>query len=308
MNLKKLLTLTTALVFAAGASVAFADDEPVPPPDPNAGGGGMGMDGTATAGASATGWSKEIINRPLLLPAGKLGAYGNLYILRLSLTNMMTGMTTTTTSEGLQVGAGYGITDKITAGANYAFALHDFEIKGPLTLYGNFDIMHDAKLSVAASGGVVIALSDKTTEAIQAGLGVRYLVAPNIAVFTGGGSFPGAAIPFGDAYGPLAGSQLGGHLQIGLNDPMPISFDIPVGAAYQATPELYVSLSTSLGRIAIKDAGDSAFFGADYIPVNLGALFNVTPNIDAGAFLLIPDMKEIQFDLMFIGLGARYYD
>jgi hypothetical protein len=169
------------------------------------------------------------------------------------------------------------------------------------------ELVNDGKLSVAASASLLIQLGDTTTEAILAGLGVKYLVAPKIVVFTGGGSFPGTTLSFGDAYGPLAGSPSGQHLSIGLNDPMPIGFDIPVGAGFQATPELYVGVSTSIGHIGIKDS-DSAFFGADFIPLNVGALFNVNNNIDAGAFILLPDLKEIQFDLAFIGIGARYYN
>ena len=317
MNLKKLLPLSAGLLVAAGANTAFADDEAAAAADATVttGGGEAGMDANATAGGGASGgmvagfWTKEQVTRPLVLRKGKLGAYGNLYSLRFSSPPVPPATTgTSATAEGLLVGAGYGVTDKITAGANYAFSLHDFEIKGPLTLYGNMELVNDGKLSVAASASLLINLGgSSTTETILAGLGVRYLVAPKIIVFTGGGSFPGTTLSFGDAYGPLAGSPSGQHLSIGLNDPAPIGFDIPVGAGFQATPELYVGVSTSIGHIGIKDS-DSAFFGADFIPLNVGALFNVNNNIDAGAFILLPDLKEIQFDLTFIGIGARYYN
>lgn len=309
MNLKKLLMISTTLVL--GASPAFADDEAAASADATAttpaGGAAAGMDANATAGGAATmGWSKSVIDRPLVLGKGQLAAYGDFDIFRLSFTDPVSMTSATATAEGLSLGAGYGVTDKITAGVNYAFSIHDFEIKGPLTLFGSLDIMHNDKLSVAANADILINLGDTTTETLQAGLGVRYKVTPKVAVFTGGGSFPGALLAFGSAYGPLAGSPVGQHLAIGLNSNAPISFDIPVGVGLQATPELYVGVSTALAHIGISN-DDNAFFGADYIPVNVGALFAVNEKIDAGAFLNLPDMKEIQFDLMFIGITARYH-
>jgi hypothetical protein len=131
-RLSQILFAATAI--AAVPLTAFAED-PItdPPADPNAGGGG---DGTAVppvegGGGAAAGWSRSVIDRPLTVLKGKLGAAADLYIAHISVTIL--GMTSSSTSEGLAVGAGYGISDKLEVGGSYAFALNEFEIKGTLT-------------------------------------------------------------------------------------------------------------------------------------------------------------------------------
>jgi hypothetical protein len=291
-------------------------DATAPAPDPNAGTTTPTVEQTAPAPAGA--WSPQIIDRPLTLNKGKIAAYGDFQVIRLSFT--FAGMTSTSTAEGLSVGAGYGVSDKLTVGANYAFGLHDFEAKGPLTLYGAFDIMHNDKLAVGASADLVVNFNGEsgvdamgnttssTTETIQAGLGVRYKVAPKLAVFTGGTSFGGGGLfAFGSPFGPLAGSPLGQHLGIGLQSGAPVTFDIPVGVGLQATPQIYAAASTDIALIGISNA-DTAVIFSDFIPLNVGAFYNANKNLDIGASLNLPDLKNAQFDLMFFGLSARYYN
>ena len=314
MNRIKLALIAGGALFAAAP--AFADDTTEPAAGGTveaggevqtpAGGAGAGMEATAGAtGAGSMAWSRSVVERPYVLNKGKIGAFAQYAIAKLSFDNGMGG-TISATADGFGVGAGYGITDKITAGLTYGFTPGiigdaDSELKGDLDIFGEFQIMHDAKLDVTASADFDFDLCAGTDamgdcvsgKALHAGLGARYTLAPKMAVFTGA------------PYGPGA---VGQHLSISLESDGPITFAVPLGFMYQATPELNVHLMTELTRIAISNAGDSIFFGADYIPLTLGGLYSVTPNIDITAMFVLPDVKEIGFDLYAFAIGARYYN
>jgi hypothetical protein len=254
--------------------------------------------GMAVSTTSAIDWS-------LLMPAGKIGVYGGYSIVKFSFSDPATGTSVSFTGDRFGVGAGYGVTDKITAGAQYAFTPGligdaDGEFKGDLGLFGQFDIKSDDKLHLTGSAMFAIDLCGaqdpmtgdcSSAKAITAGLGARYKLAPNMAVFTGA------------PYGP---GPVGQHLVISLEDGNAASFSLPVGFMFQATPELNINAQTSLGTIAFNDAaGESAFFGADFIPLSLGGLFAVNDKVAVEASFSLPDLKEAQFDLYIISIGAR---
>lgn len=296
-HLSKLL-FTAAALCAAPVGIASAQDaapdgdgttpatgEAAPPAaDPAA---------PAAAGDATGMWPKSIIDRPITLLKGKVGAGADLTILHASVT--VGTVTASATSEGLHVGGGYGVSDKLTVGGDYSFALHDFEIKGPLTLYGAFSLTHSDKLTVGASADITLGLgNDPVTETIHAGLGVRYKLAPKFAVFTGNPWTPGV---------------LGQHLSIGLNSGAAKSFAIPVGFAFQATPELFAYASTNIATILLSDPGmgDRVSTIADFTPVNIGAWFNLNKNLDVGGSLVFPDIQHAG-DFYGINLGVRYYN
>lgn len=300
-RLSKILFAATLI---AAPTTVLADGDP--PADGTAGGGGDGTaggapaggDGTATApatgdaGAMMSAWSKSVIDRPLTVLKGKIGAEADFFIAHASITIL--GVTASATSEGLGVGAGYGVSDKLEVGGSYAFALHDFEIKGPLTLYGAFQLAHSDKLDVAAGADIVIRLGDTTTETIEAGLGVRYKVTPKIALFTGS---------------PFAPGPVGQHLKIGLQSGAAKTFDIPVGVGLQATPELFAYLSTNIATILLSDPGSGKRVTsiADFTPLTVGGWFNVNKNIDVGANISFLDVQHAG-DFYNITLGARYFN
>jgi hypothetical protein len=313
MNRIKLAVIAGGALFA---TPVFADDTTEPAAggtveagagaEVGAGGAGAGMEATAgAAGAVSMGWSRSVIDRPYVLGKGKIAAYGQYAIGSVSVTFM--GMTSSATVDGFGVGAGYGITDKITAGLQYSFTPGiigdaDSEFKGGLDLFGEFEIMRSAKMNVTAAANFTFDLCGGTdamgdcvsSKGIAAGLGARYNLAPKMAVYTGA------------PYGP---GPVGQHLQISLEEGTAMSFSIPVGFMYQATPELNVHLNTELGRIAFNDAaGDSAFIGADYFQLGLGGLFSVTPNIDVTAMFVLPDLKEVGFDAYAFAIGGRWYN
>jgi hypothetical protein len=290
-------SLAGVLLFIGGNAFAQAEDPAAPPPDPNA-----AAPAAPAAGGSMMGWTDAVINRPLTMPKGKVGIYGDLDVARISVT--VAGMTASATSEGLHAGFGYGVDDKLEIGAEYALSLHDFEAKGPLTLYGAYSLYHEGKLTIGASADLVVDFNgagaidpvtmqatSSTNLALEAGLGVRYMLTDKIAAFTGS---------------PIAPGPLGQHLHIGLNNSGPISIDLPVGVALQATPQLYAYIETNIAHIKLANSSNAIIF-ADDIPLTIGALFAASHNLDVGAFLNLPDLENSQFDVLVFGLQARYY-
>jgi len=292
-------SLAGVLLFIGGNAFAQAEDPAAPPPDPNA-------PAVAAPAGAMMGWSDSVINRPLTMPKGKVGIYGDLDLFRLSTTVTVGGMTTTSsaTAEGVHAGFGYGVDDKLEIGAEYAFSLNSFEIKGPLTLYGAYSLYHQGKLTIGGSADLLIdfngvgavnpmtgAVSSSTNLALEAGLGIRYMLTDKIAVFTGS---------------PIAPGPLGQHLHIGLNNSGAVSLDIPAGLALQATPQLYAYLETNLAHIKLANTANGFIF-ADFIPLTVGALFAASHNLDVGAFLELPNLKTAPFDVLVLGVQARYY-
>jgi hypothetical protein len=241
-------------------------------------------------------WPDVIIERPYVLPSGMLAAYADVELARISAT--VAGMTESATEEGLHLGAGFGITDKITAGVEYAFALHEFEIKGPLTLWSELKLAHGEKLNVAASAGLVVDLNasdamgaSTTTETLVAGVGAAYKVTPTLAVFTGA---------------PVGPGPVGQQLQVGFQSGAPITFDVLAGAGVQATPQLFAYASTNLAHLSISNSANG-FFGADFIPLNVGAFFAASKQLDLGAFLSFPDLENAKLDVMVFGAGLTWF-
>lgn len=311
MNFKLALIAGGALF----ATPAFAEDPVVDPnagdttdmggtTDPMAGGEATGMEATTGTTVPPPGaWSRSVVERPYILGKGKIAAYGGYGIARISFNDPITMMSSSVTGDGFYVGGGYGVTDKITAGAQYGFTPGligdgDSEIKGEFDIYGEYEIIRDAKLNVTASAdfaidlcGSVDMMGECASElGINAGLGARYTVAPKMAAFTGA------------PYGP---GPVGQHLSISFDGP--ITFDVPLGFMFQATPELNVHAMTALMNLGISDA-DTIIFGADYIPLTLGALYSATPNIDVVGTFGLPDLKEAGFDLLTFTVGARWYN
>lgn len=293
------LVLAAGLLLCGGTAFAQVEDPSAPPSgDPAV---------VAPPPVELVGWSDAIIDRPLTMPKGKIGVYGDLAILRLSSTTTVGGvsMTSVVTAEGLGIGGGYGIDDKLEVGAEYSFSLNSFEIKGPLSLYGSYAVFQKGKLTIGASGALIIDLNGGTTVdpvtgasstnvnlALIAGVGARYKLTDKIAVYTGN---------------PIAPGILGSQIHIGLNNSGPVGIDLPVGAAIQATPQLYAWVQTNLAHIKIANDSNSLIF-SDFIPVEIGALFAAVPHkVDVGAALDIPDLEHSPGDALVFSVLGRLY-
>ena len=281
------LISTGLLLGTAGA--ALAEGEEPAATDPNA------VPATAapmTPGDAAVAWSQSYIDRPLTLPAKMLSIYGDVDVANISFTDPVSGTSSSSTAEGLQLGVAYGVSEQLTVGADYAVTLNpNGSAKGPLDLYGSFRAFHKDKLSAAIGGGVIIDFTDPTTEEIFLGAAIRFQLAPKLAIFTGSPT---------TAPGPA-----GSHLQIGLNSGAPITLSIPVGVGLQVTPQAYVYVDTTIADISIKNS-NNAFIFSDFIPLEIGGLFAVSSQLDVGAHLAFLDLKGSASDLVF-GVSARYF-
>jgi hypothetical protein len=297
------LPLITCVSLLTAAGTASADEIGA---DVQVGGGaGAGMEGEPIATVSAPDFVQPaaIIDRKLTINQGTFAAEALLGIKHSSSTNMA-GMTSSSTTEGLVLGGAYGITDKIQAGVSYGFTLNEFEIKGPLTLYGAMVLLHEMKLDVAAGANLTIDLGGRGTDAMgmpttqvnlgfDAGLAVRYKITPKFMVFTGN---------------PFQLDPAGQHLKLGLSGDDRKTFSVPVGVGFQATPELFAYLNTNLVTIELSDPGMSSRFDwiIDSTPLTLGAFYAVNPHIDAVLNLGFNDAQHIG-DTFLIAVGARYY-
>lgn len=271
--------------------------------------GTTGMEGSADASAgepgAALGWPSSVIDRPYLRGKGSISAGLDFSLLRVAFSIPDLGISDSVTVDVLTLSGTYGITDKISAGALYSISLGlgdgDFEAAGPLTLWGGYQVLHDGKLSVAATAAFGIDLDNTDDMFLSAGLGARYLLSPKMALFTGGATGP---ITPGGLGGP---GPVGNHLNISLADGGPITFDIPLGFGFQATPQLYAFATTNLLTLGISNS-DSSFIFADYIPLGIGGVFSVNKNIDVVATFDLLDLKDVGFDVFTFSVGARWYN
>jgi len=305
----------TRVRYIVGASLLCSGIAAAQPADPAAPDAPPPPDGT-TAPATTSPSSDEFISAPLVLARSKYSVYGHLDILHISQTIPPippATMSTTSSHTGVavDVGFGYGVSDKLTVGAAYAFGLiNDFEIKGPFSLYAAYSLYAKDKLTIGASGNVTFDFNNSADTTLQAGLGVRYQVVPKVAIYTGGTPLSASGLSLAGAVPnetPTAGGILGQHLSIGLYSKGPITFDLPIGAGFQATPQIFAWVNTSIGHINFSNSAN-AFIFADYIPLDIGANYRASKNLQVEAYMALPDLKNAQFDLVFFGIGARYYN
>lgn len=318
MQRAKILFIGAGVLLATG--VAFAQDPPA---------GGGGGDATAAGAGSGSGsaagsvtavpagptadWPIAINDRPLVLNQGKLDIHGGFPIATSSSTNAM-GMSTSNTVEDLAIGATYGVADKIEIGGDYALRLNpDASAKGLLDFHGGYAALHSGKMDLAVAAGLQILFVDgvdatgmATTNSylsLQLGAWLRYKVADKISIFTGNPGTPGGLPGFFGFVFPPVGYQLA----IGLNNSGPTILSLPVGAGFQATPNIYAFLATDIADIYLSNgpANSSAhIFGSDFIPVGVGAFYSM-PKLDVG--VSISDDLKNAGDLYILNLLARFY-
>jgi hypothetical protein len=286
MQRTKVLVIGAGLFLAAGTAAFAEGDAPVPAPDQNVsavvpvtGGGGYG--------------DLPISERALVLPKSTIAAYGDFDIVEAQVTTI-TGTppvmtTSTSTTEALRVGGAYGISDKLTAGLDYSIGFNNSG-KGPLQLYGEYQVAHSGKLEVAAGADLIVDLGGaSTTEALGLGVNLRYTVAPKIVIFTGT---------------PIAPAPAGNQLTIGFNSNAPIALDLPIGGGFQVNPKLFAFLETVIAHIKISNTAN-AFIFADFIPIQAGVLYSVSNKLDVGA--VIADNLKAAGDTFAISLVGRFY-
>lgn len=252
--------------------------------------------------------STQLIDNPYVEPAGKFGLDGAFDLVHSGFTDPATGMTASFTTEGFELGGGYGFTDHLTAGLTYAFPLagdntDETRFKGPLALYGEYSIVHGDRLVLAASADVTADLCGTynamghcaVATTIHAGAGVRYKLTPNVALYSGA---------------PIGPGPVGQQLSISTQSGALSSLGIPVGGELQVSPTVFTYLQTELLRFDLANGNGNVVdvIGTDAlgVPLALGGLYAVSPGLHVGAQLDFADLKHIGDDYV-IGIVLRSY-
>jgi hypothetical protein len=237
----------------------------------------LGLTASASIALADVNQPQEIIMRPMTTPASQLTVGGDLFL----------GFDPTT--MGLDVGAAYGVSEKLEINGGYALSLKEFEAKGDLHVEGAFNIM-EGNLGVAAQATLGYNLLFEGLDPLGAGARVRFRLNDQMAIVSPGNQLVVTLDPIEVAPGV---------------DFSPIFLQIPVGFAFQASPQIYAFANTNLAVIEISDA-ESGFIFADFIPLSLGAFFSPSNTMDVGASLDLGDLKADEMDIGVI-LHARLH-
>ncbi len=245
-------------------------------------GGGGAMD-AAGGGATGGAYPSIIIDRPATLTKGLLRATGEVGIGKTLTVDTTNGTTSSSLGIGLNVGADYGISDKIEAGLSYGISLKEFEAKGPLVLRGRFNAKSDEKMRLGPEVSLGYGL-DSEAFLIGAGAYFQYNLTPQMALYTPGN-----------------------QLQFAIADAANIGFlNLPFGFGYQIDPTIFGFVETNLLSLGFADASGEAFIFADFIPLNVGAFYTTGSIIDIGASIGSPDVPDIADNFQFL-ITARYH-
>lgn len=290
------LGLVASTLFALAPAAAWAQEAPTTTEAPVEGAapaeGEAGIEATGAASAPdasaaaveaiveapAVRYPSAVIARPLTLPGAVFQA------------GFDEGANKDFSTMASRVVAGYGINDKLEATAFYSFATKDFEAKGSLDVNVGYAAVRGAmggKLEVVPRAQVGYGVLAEAINPLLLGAQAQYNATDKIAFITPGG-----------------------QLSVALDgDSKPITFGLPVAAAFQATPVLYFQLDTTLASFNIADSAN-AFIFADTTPLLLSAIYNVIPAIDVlasgGLNVTPPDPAEVGDTVSFV-LGIRYY-
>jgi hypothetical protein len=208
--------------------------------------------------ALADGWPQEMISRPLTLGDGMVDAHVSLGAAHAA----------DTTSEGLTLGVGFGVNNKLDIGVDYGLGLNEFEAKGPLAARVGYRVL-DGKLSAAGQGTFTYDLNSKAGD-VGIGVAARFALAPQLAAYTPGNQL---------AIGVMRDD--GGT---GMSPAEPIVLRLPVGVAYQLSPNIYAFGETSIASISIANS-KTQVIGSDAIPLIVGAFYSPSNTLDIGVAL-----------------------
>jgi hypothetical protein len=268
---------------------------------------GIGL-GLALASSVRAEPGVRLIDTPYIAPAGTISAYGAFDPDHTSVTDETSGTAVGFTTEKLQLGGAYGLTDRFTAGLQYGFPVagdnaDQRRFQGPLAAYAMFSILHDDTLVLAATADFTADLCGENnltggcaiTSAIHAGVGVRFKLARQLALYSG------------DPIGP---GPVGHQLAISLSSGGPVTLDIPVGGELQAGAQLFAYLQTDLLRFNLANAGGDAVdvigSRALGVPLAAGAFYAVNERLHLGFQVAFADLVHAG-DAYDLGVLVRWY-
>jgi hypothetical protein len=236
----------------------------------------IGAQAWASVSSAHVNQPQEVINRPRTLPGAELELNAGVDLFHRS------DMNSSQTDIRVPLGIGYGISNDFDVHLFYGVLLRP-RVTGeqPVEVRLGYTFLRDRGLTAAARVMSGVDLGDRSVTPLRLGANVQYNFTPAFALFT-------------------PGEQLTATLSGGTKS---IHLDLPVGVAWQATPQVYASLTTNLAHINV--ANDSnAFFPNDMIPVSLLAFYSPSNALDLGAHLDL-DLKST--DRFVFGVLVRVF-
>lgn len=238
--------------------------------------------GAATLGPG-TAWARvgqpeQIISRPRTLPGGELEVGGGVDLTQVSVSTP-TG-TTHNTSIAAPLGLGYGINDDFEVRGFYAVSLRpEFTGKTFFDLRLAYTFLRQGPTTAAAQVRSGIDLGNNTVRPLRLGVNAQYNFTYNFALFT-----PGEQLT-----ATLSGS------------PHAISLDLPVGVGWQATGQVFASLTTNVAHLNIANSSNAIIL-SDMIPISAAVFYSLSNALDLGAHL---DTDLDHTEVVTIGVLAR---
>jgi hypothetical protein len=230
--------------------------------------------GTSTAVADSTSiWPQEIIMRVLTLPEG-VWAAGVDPAADKSFDAVATGLM-----------FAYGVTPELEVGVGYGLLVEPFEAKGSVEVGAGYAFYRQGKFEFVGRGSVGYDLLAEGMAPLGLGVQGQYTHNDKLAV----------VMPAGQLSVALASDAM---------DATPVTLDLPIGIGVQPTSAIYAQVDTVLASVGVSDA-DTAVFGADIIPLNVGAFYSPSNMIDVGAGVST-DLKAAGDTLAFFA-ALRYY-
>jgi hypothetical protein len=208
----------------------------------------------------------EIIDRPRVLPESeleaKLGFDFHREAVKSAAGTTTAGFTTST------IGAGYGVAKDLELRLDYTFGIDPSTGKGPLNFAAGYGFLNAGPLTAAVKGGLGYDIGLGELRPLNLGADVQFKISEKFALFT-----PGQQLIVS-----LAGSA------------KPIYLQAPIGLKYQAARNIYTQFSTNVLEIGLSNK-KSGVFGADFIPVDIAAVYSLNNGLDFGA-QLGDDLKD----------------
>jgi hypothetical protein len=241
---------------------------------------------TAATARAQTVWTQEAIGRPLTMPTGSFLAGFNVTAVPGADDD---GELALFDTYPLFLVAAYGITDDLEIGVNYTLTLSEFEEKGPLRAGIGYAAVRgavDGKLEVIGRAEAGYDFLGEVLGPVVVGPQIQFNLSSQLAIVS-------------------PASWLVINIDAAEDDgPTPIFLNLPVGVLFQASPQLFLQVDTTIATIDISDS-DNAVFGADFVPLTLTVGFTPSKNLDVGV-TVFDELKHAD-DTFALGVFLRYY-
>jgi hypothetical protein len=259
-------------------------------------GGEPAMEGSGVGPFTKEGYPQAVVWRPQTLPSGTIQVSGGYQLVHLQF--CFGDVCAGATSGGLFVEGTYAVMDKLQLRLNTGITIHDeFDWSG-FGIGGDFSLVDTEKLDLALVLDIPFEVCDGCDffSGFSVGLATRFVLSDKLYIYGGSGRASGVG----------RGLGVGELVNIGTTGDFSLVLNVGAGVGFQATPELAIALGTTLFQIALAPDSDAAFIFADFIPLELRALFSLNNKMDILGGISFIDLKGDAGNLFFdVGINFR---